>query len=160
MASAGRILIMPKGDWDAEAEYEMLDLVFHNDTAWLSKKSVVGVEPSNANSEYWFKFAVVNTQDYLSTAGGKVRGMLGVGGGKGIINGNDYGAILQSFIDDNNYRSVRVENPLQASNSEDWLKLIDCSDGTISQYKVFGEHNLEMLKAFIEQVIAEYLAKN
>lgn len=53
MASAGRILIMPKGDWNAETEYEMLDLVCHNGTAWLAKKTSVGIEPSVDNAEYW-----------------------------------------------------------------------------------------------------------
>lgn len=55
MASAGRILIMPKGDWNAETTYEMLDLVFHNGTSWLAKKDVVGIEPSEEHTEYWFK---------------------------------------------------------------------------------------------------------
>ena len=55
MASAGRILILPRGNYNAETEYEMLDLVFHNGTSWLAKKSVVGIEPSEANAEYWFK---------------------------------------------------------------------------------------------------------
>lgn len=53
MASAGRILIMPKGAYDASKTYEMLDLVSHNGTSWLAKKTVNGVEPSEANSEYW-----------------------------------------------------------------------------------------------------------
>ena len=53
MASAGRILIMPKGEWNAETTYEMLDLVCHNGKSWLAKKDVVGIEPSEANEEYW-----------------------------------------------------------------------------------------------------------
>jgi len=53
MASAGRILIMPKGDYDSSATYEMLDLVKHNGTSWLAKKTATGIEPSAANSEYW-----------------------------------------------------------------------------------------------------------
>ena len=53
MASAGRILIMPKGAYDASVTYEMLDLVSHNGRAWIAKKTVTGVEPSDANSEYW-----------------------------------------------------------------------------------------------------------
>lgn len=53
MASAGRILILPKGNYDAETEYEMLDLVKHNGTSWLAKKTSVGIEPSEANAEYW-----------------------------------------------------------------------------------------------------------
>ena len=53
MAVAGRILIMPKGAYDESKTYEMLDLVSHNGTSWLAKKTVVGIEPSDANSEYW-----------------------------------------------------------------------------------------------------------
>lgn len=55
MASAGKILITPKGNWNAETEYEILDLVFHEGTSWLSKKEVVGIEPSVDYSEFWFK---------------------------------------------------------------------------------------------------------
>ena len=55
MASAGRILILPRGIYDPTKEYEMLDLVFNGGTSWLAKKSSVGVEPSDANTEYWFK---------------------------------------------------------------------------------------------------------
>lgn len=152
MASAGRILIMPKGDWNAETEYEMLDLVHYNGTAWLAIKSVVSVEPSDANSEYWFKFGVINSQDYLSTKGGKLSGQLGVGGGKCVINGNDYGAVLQSFIDEDNYRSMRIDNPSQASTPENWLKLVDCVNGAVSQYKILGEHNYA-------KVMSNYLVK-
>lgn len=160
MASAGRILIMPIGNWDANTEYEMLDLVFHNSTSWLAKKDVVGIEPSAENSEHWFKMVDITLSDYLPLAGGKLRGQLGVGNGKGVINGNDYGALLQSFIDDNNYRSIRVENPSQGTDSEHWLKLVDCDDGVVRQYKIFGEHNVDLLKTIVEQIVAEYLAKN
>ena len=53
MASAGRILIMPKGNYDSSATYNMLDMVYHNGTSWLAKKTVTGIEPSVANSEHW-----------------------------------------------------------------------------------------------------------
>lgn len=65
MASAGRILIMPKGNWDANTEYEMLDLVFHNGTSWLAKKNVVGIEPSADNVEYWHNMSDVNIVNNL-----------------------------------------------------------------------------------------------
>ena len=55
MASAGRILIIPKGNYNAETKYEKLDLVFHSGASWLAKKDAVGIEPSDANAEYWFK---------------------------------------------------------------------------------------------------------
>ena len=53
MASAGRILILPRGNYNAETEYEMLDLVKHNGTSWLARKESTGIEPTNDNSEYW-----------------------------------------------------------------------------------------------------------
>ena len=53
MANAGRILIMPKGDWAVETTYESLDLVRHNGTSWLAKKTSVGIEPSDITEEYW-----------------------------------------------------------------------------------------------------------
>lgn len=53
MASAGRILIMPKGNYSASATYEALDLVYHNGASWLAKKTVSNIEPSAANYEYW-----------------------------------------------------------------------------------------------------------
>ena len=57
MADAGRILIMPKGDYDANSTYENLDLVKHKGTSWLAKKESKGIEPSEANEEYWHKMA-------------------------------------------------------------------------------------------------------
>ena len=53
MATAGRILSMPKGDYDSTATYEMLDLVKHNGTSWIAKKESIGIEPTIENSEYW-----------------------------------------------------------------------------------------------------------
>jgi hypothetical protein len=53
MTTAGRILIIPKGDYNAETTYEMLDLVKHNGTSWLAKKESTGIEPIVENAEYW-----------------------------------------------------------------------------------------------------------
>ena len=53
MAIAGRILIIPKGDWDSTTEYEMLDLVRHNNASWIAKRANTNVEPSESNSEDW-----------------------------------------------------------------------------------------------------------
>ena len=55
MEDAGRILILPKGTWDANTQYEMLDLVYYNGTSWLGRKASQGIEPTNANAEYWQK---------------------------------------------------------------------------------------------------------
>jgi hypothetical protein len=53
MTTAGRILIIPKGDYDSTITYEMLDLVKHNGTSWLAKKESTGIEPTVDNAEYW-----------------------------------------------------------------------------------------------------------
>lgn len=55
--SAGRILIIPRGDWDNQEEYKMLDLVRHGRTIYLAKKTSTNIEPgTDNNEEYWFKF--------------------------------------------------------------------------------------------------------
>lgn len=60
MASAGRILIMPKGAYDASVTYQTLDLVNHNGKSWLAKKTVLGIEPSDANNEHWQNMFNIN----------------------------------------------------------------------------------------------------
>ncbi|MBQ2614762.1 MAG: hypothetical protein IJB80_05495 [Clostridia bacterium] len=60
MENAGRILIMPKGAYDPAVTYEMLDLVPHNGSAWLAKKTVTGIEPSNDNAEYWMNMCEID----------------------------------------------------------------------------------------------------
>ena len=67
MASAGRILIMPKGNYDSSATYKILDLVNHNGTSWLAKKTATGIEPSDANNEYWYKMVDFNIVNNLET---------------------------------------------------------------------------------------------
>lgn len=53
MADAGRILIMPKGNYDANTEYEMLDLVYYNGGSWIARQTVKGIEPNDANITHW-----------------------------------------------------------------------------------------------------------
>ena len=53
--TAGRILIMPRGDYDVSTTYEMLDLVNYNKATWICKREAVGIEPSDINSAYWFR---------------------------------------------------------------------------------------------------------
>ncbi len=53
MTIAGRILIIPKGNWDANTDYEMLDLVRHGKASWIAKRANTGVEPSESNSDDW-----------------------------------------------------------------------------------------------------------
>lgn len=57
MAIAGRVAIVPQGDWSAEKEYKRLDEVTYNNTMFIAKKAVPkGTLPTNA--EYWSKSIV------------------------------------------------------------------------------------------------------
>lgn len=68
MANAGRILILPKGEYDENASYNMLDMVFHNGTTWLARKTVMGIEPSYMSKEFWQNMFDLNTLlNYLDT---------------------------------------------------------------------------------------------
>lgn len=54
MAIAGRVAIVPKGDWSADATYKRLDAVKYNNGLFIAKKEVsVGILPTNI--EYWMK---------------------------------------------------------------------------------------------------------
>ena len=64
MAIAGRVLLMPKGAYDASVTYEMLDMVAYDGVTWIAKKASVGITPSADNSEYWFAMAGVSSDDF------------------------------------------------------------------------------------------------
>ena len=54
MAIAGRVAIVPKGDWSADATYKRLDAVTYNNALYFAKKDVpAGTVTSN--TEYWSK---------------------------------------------------------------------------------------------------------
>lgn len=57
MAIAGRVAIVPKGDWSADATYKRLDAVTHNNTLYFAKKEVPA-GTATSNTEYWSKSVV------------------------------------------------------------------------------------------------------
>ena len=65
MANAGRILIIPKGNYDANITYEMLDLVNHNGVSWLAKKTSKGIAP--VDGEYWHPILGISIANDLET---------------------------------------------------------------------------------------------
>ena len=86
MAVAGRVAIVPKGEWSANATYKRLDAVTYNNTLYFAKKDVpAGTVTSN--TEYWSKSivggaggvatadeaGVVKPADGLTVAEGSVR---------------------------------------------------------------------------------------
>lgn len=53
-AVAGRVMIMPKGPYDNNTLYKILDAVTFHNKLWLAKKSnLIGVEPSEDNGDSW-----------------------------------------------------------------------------------------------------------
>lgn len=57
MVNAGRILILTKGLWNSQINYEQLDLVTYNGFAYLARKASVDVNPSQDTlMEYWQPF--------------------------------------------------------------------------------------------------------
>jgi len=69
MVNAGRILIMPKGEWDTLVSYNMLDLVTYSGVAYLAKQASTGVNPkTDPNKDaYWqvFGTSVVPDNDTI-----------------------------------------------------------------------------------------------
>lgn len=57
MAIAGRVAIVPKGDWSAGATYKRLDAVTYNNTLYFAKKEVPA-GTATSNTEYWSKSIV------------------------------------------------------------------------------------------------------
>lgn len=154
MASAGRILIMPKGDWAAETEYEMLDLVYHNGTSWLAKKTTKGIEPSEANKEYWHKVIDTNQSTFS-----KDITIQKADNGKAMISKNhsdtvDYGTEIFDFASDGKKAKLMVK----AYEPEARMVGVSYDGGAFKN--LFGEHNIPLLKQYVEQIIADYLAKN
>ena len=70
MVSAGRILIMPKGDWSNLTSYDMLDLVARNGVAYLARQASAGQDPATDSSmTYWQPFGSASSIATTSSPG-------------------------------------------------------------------------------------------
>ena len=87
MAIAGRVAIVPKGDWSANATYKRLDAVTYNNTLYFAKKEVPA-GTATSNTEYWSK----------SIVGGKV---------KSIVKN---GSITEDKVQPNFLADIKVES--------------------------------------------------
>ena len=65
MISAGRVLLMPKGEYDAATTYELLDLVSYQNSSYIAKGTTTGNLPTD--STYW----------QLSAYGGNIANLTG-----------------------------------------------------------------------------------
>lgn len=70
MAIAGRVAIVPKGEWTEDASYEKLDLVYYLGSSYIAKKSSVGVVPTE--DECWM-LAALGASDELMQDLNKVK---------------------------------------------------------------------------------------
>lgn len=66
MAIAGRVAIVPKGDWSADATYKRLDAVTYNNTLYFAKKEVPA-GTATSNTEYWSKSIVGDAGSIATT---------------------------------------------------------------------------------------------
>lgn len=66
MAIAGRVAIVPKGDWSADATYKRLDAVTYNNTLYFAKKEVPA-GTATSNTEYWSKSIVGGVSTIATT---------------------------------------------------------------------------------------------
>lgn len=65
MAIAGRVAIVPKGDWSADATYKRLDAVTYNNTLYFAKKNVPA-GTATSNTKYWSK-SIVGSASAIAT---------------------------------------------------------------------------------------------
>lgn len=71
MENAGRILLMPKGDYSASTTYAMLDIVNYSGASWVCKQACTGQTPSDSNTAYWQRLGTaVDLSNYLPLTGG------------------------------------------------------------------------------------------
>lgn len=56
MNDAGRIGFLVKGDYSGTTTYDFLDVVYHNGSSYVAKKTTIGNTPED-NNEYWQIFA-------------------------------------------------------------------------------------------------------
>ena len=53
MASAGRVLLIPKGTWISGASYSMLDVVYYEGASYVAKGAVTGTTPPVYDTDNW-----------------------------------------------------------------------------------------------------------
>lgn len=79
----------------------------------------------------------------LPLNGGTLSGYLGVGGGKGTFSATDIYSAFQAIKDGNNFRYLRLINPLYATyDVKNALQVVETKDGKETIYNLWGEHNL------------------
>lgn len=73
-ATAGKVLIIPKGEYSASTQYKMLDMVYYEGCSYICKQTTTGhAPPTDAISDsYWMKIADKVAVDSLSVVNGRL----------------------------------------------------------------------------------------
>ena len=175
MASAGRILIMPKGNWDENTEYEMLDLVNHNGKSWLAKKDSIKIEPSADNEEYWQDMFDITAETFGALdrlKGGTVFGSIVIDKDWATISlhdSTDRRAFMEkspatnvmslyNYLDGDNYNNLMVLP--ETENVAESLAFKHKVDGSETIFRIFGQHNIDLLNQYIDARIEAKLNNN
>ena len=88
----------------------------------------------------------IGWNNYITNTGGILSGSLGVGDGKGNVSANDEYTVLSADKDADNSRQISVANPTtEAIPLADAVKFSETIDGVKTDYKLFGEHNIDSM---------------
>ena len=127
MAIAGRVAIVPKGDWSADATYKRLDAVTHNNTLYFAKKDVPA-GTATSNTEYWSKSVVggeATVDDALSsTSANPVQNKVvtsnltnlkygEIAGGKNLFKGDFIEKVLEVGINYTDVKLIKEQNSVK-----------------------------------------------
>lgn len=157
--SAGRILIMAVGNYNAATPYEPLDLVAYNDESWLCRKACTGVTPTAQASEYWQKFgsavgiATVSNTGIVRPDGSSIKiiadGTISVptatGGALGLVKPD--GSTIT--IDANGTLTANAAGALSDLTDVD---ITSASQGQILQYNVTSHKWENVTKQFLTEL--------
>jgi hypothetical protein len=58
----GRVAPVFKGDWMWDVEYDVMDIVRHDEKSWVALENVENIEPGT-NDEYWALVAEANISE-------------------------------------------------------------------------------------------------
>lgn len=125
MAIAGRVMMLPKGAYDASATYGKLDIVTYDGAAWVARQDVSGIAP--VEGEYWMK--LVSDGD---------------GGGAGTD-------VRQSLTEDTALRPLLLS---QTTITDDTVNVDDISYRANSVYADPGQGELHAL-GFVSDAVGE-----
>lgn len=80
MHDVGKIAMLPKDAWSSAVEYEFLDIVTYNDSAFVARQNNTGHVPvGNANDNYWM-LLVSSSHSGVSTFNGRSGSVLPIAG--------------------------------------------------------------------------------